>query len=228
MKAQHTARYWARQALTRLFPSGFYRGLDRSRRWRRYRKAGIVFVHVPKAAGSSIAAVLYGGRLGHHPAAGLMREDPEGWAALDKFAIVRRPVSRFLSAFAFAMAGGSAEGAVRWRPEYERREFRDANVFVRDYLAQGRIYDKDLMFWPQSHFVSDASGFPVAGLRLFTTEQFAAVEKYLRERGHSAPARLNRTRQAPGLNLELTSETCERLATLYEADLRWFRPLETT
>jgi hypothetical protein len=213
--------------LRHALPSGTFERLDQSRRWRRYRKAGIVFVHVPKAAGSGVAAVLYGGRLGHHPATRLMREDPEGWAALDKFAIVREPVSRFLSAYAFALGAGTQEGAIRWRPEYEQPAFRDANVFVRDYLARGAIYDKDLVFWPQTHFVCSASGHPVSGLRLFTTRQFEAVEQFLTVRGHAAPPRLNRGRPTAGLNLDLSPDTRRLLDALYAADFKWFQPLES-
>jgi len=229
MKAQHTLKFWARSVLRRALPTGGFERLDKTRRWRRYRKAGIVFVHVPKAAGSSIAAVLYGGRMGHHPAARLMNEDPEGWAALDRLAIVREPVSRFLSAYAFAMAGGTPHGAIRWRPEYEDPALRDANVFVRDYLARGEIFEKDVVFWPQSHFVCGAAGRPAPGLELFTTRQFDRVERFLTARGHAAPSQLNRGRAATGLDLqlELLPETLQLLNALYAADSRWFRPLET-
>lgn len=226
MKAQHTLKFWARHVLRRALPSGTFERLDQSRRWRHYRKAGIVFIHVPKAAGSSVTEVLYGGRLGHHPATELMREDPEGWAALDKFAIVREPIARFLSAYAFAMNGGTQQGAIRWRPEYEQQALRDANVFVRDYLARGGILEKDIVFWPQTHFVCGDSGQPATGLRLFTTAQFAAVEQFLAQQGHTAPTRLNRGQPPAGLNLDLNPDTHRLLAEIYARDLEWYRPLE--
>jgi hypothetical protein len=225
MKAQHTIRYWAREALRQALPAGTFAGLDRMRRWRRYRAAGVVFVHVPKAAGSSIATLLYRGRLGHHAARALMREDPAGWATLEKFAVVREPVARFLSAYAFALGGGTPEGAVRWRPEYERPEFRDVNAFVLDYLAHGPILEKDVVFWPQSHFVRDGSGGAVAGLRLFTTDEFDRIERYLARLGFAAPARMNRGQAAARLNLQLERPARDALEAIYGVDIDWFRQL---
>jgi hypothetical protein len=225
VKAQHTFRYWAREALRRALPAGTYERLDRARRWRRYRHARVIFIHVPKAAGSSIATRLYGGRLGHHPARALMREDPGSWAALEKFAVVREPIARFLSAYTFAFSGGTQEGAIRWRPEYAQPAYRDVNAFVLDYLSRGDIYDKDVVFWPQSHFVRDVRGAPVPGLRLFTTDEFAALERYLAELGYAAPARMNRGAAPAGLKLELDSRARSGLEGIYGADLEWFRQL---
>jgi Sulfotransferase family len=222
VKAQHTLKYWAKRAMSGALPRGVFERIDRTRRWRRYRAARVVFVHVPKAAGSGIATTLYGGRLGHHPAARLMCEDPAGWAAFEKFAVVREPVERFLSAFAFAMSAGTGEGAIRWRPEYERPEFRDVNAFVLDYLARGDILDKDIVFWPQSHFVCDAAGRPVAGLRLFAMERFEAVESFLAARGHACPPRMNRGQPAARLNLDLGDSARSQLAGIYRRDFAWY------
>jgi hypothetical protein len=155
-----------------------------------------------------------------------MTECPDDWAALDKLAVVRDPVSRFLSAYGFALAAGTKEGAIRWRSEYERPAYRDANIFVRDYLVQGKIFDKDLIFWPQTHFVCDSAGRPVSGLQLFTTRQFQAVEEFLETRGHAAPHRLNRSKPATGLNLNLSADTLHLLRALYAADYDWFCQLE--
>ena len=218
MKAQHTLRFWAREALKGALPAGGWERLDRARRWRHYRRAGAVFIHVPKAAGSSIATALYGRRLGHHPARRLMQEDPVGWAALERFSVLREPVSRFLSAYAYALAGGTAEGAIRWRAEYDDPALRDANAFVLDYLACGELLDKDVVFWPQSYFVRGASGEAVAGLSLFRTDDPEPLAAYLSSLGCAAPARINRGQVAAGLTLELGAEARRMLESLYAAD----------
>jgi len=218
MKAQHTFRFWAREALKSALPAGGWERLDRARRWRHYRRAGAVFIHVPKAAGSSIATALYGRRLGHHPARRLMQEDPAGWKALEKFSVLREPVSRFLSACAYALAGGTAEGAIRWRAEYDDPALRDANAFVLDYLARGELLDKDVVFWPQSYFVRGASGEAVAGLSLFSTDDTEPLAAYLSSLGCAAPARINRGQAAGGLNLELGAEARRMLESVYAAD----------
>lgn len=89
-----------------------------------------------------------------------MREDTEGWAALDTIAIVREMVSRLQSICALAMDAGTREGAIRWRPEFEQSAIRSANVFVRDYLAHSETCDKVRVFRLQTHFVCCASGYP--------------------------------------------------------------------
>jgi hypothetical protein len=225
MKAQHTLKFWAREALKSALPAGGWERLDRARRWRYYRRAGAVFIHVPKAAGSSVAMALYGRRLGHHPARALMREDAASWAALEKFSVLREPCSRFLSAYAYALAGGTREGAIRWRAEYEDPALRDVNAFVLDYLARGELVDKDVVFWPQSHFVRDATGSVPAGLALFAMEEPGPLAAYLDSLGCAMPARINRGRPGAGLALEIGAEARRLLETLYAADFELFHGL---
>lgn len=225
MKAQHTFRFWIREALKGALPAGGWERLDRARRWRYYRRAGAVFIHVPKAAGSSIATALYGRRLGHHPARELMQEDPASWAALRKFSVLREPVARFLSAYAYALGGGTREGAIRWRAEYDDPTLRDVNAFVLDYLARGKLLDKDVVFWPQSHFVRDAQGGTVPDLALFTTSDPEPLAAYLASLGCAAPARVNRGQDAARLRLEIGADARRRLEAIYAADFALFRGL---
>jgi hypothetical protein len=225
MKAQHTFKFWAREALKVALPAGGWERLDLARRWRHYRRAGAVFIHVPKAAGSSIALALYGRRLGHHPARKLMQEDPASWAALRKFSVLREPVSRFLSAYAFALSGGTDEGAIRWRAEYDDPALRDANAFVLDYLVRGDLLEKDVVFWPQSHFVRGADGEAVADLALFTVADPEPLAGWLASLGCAVPARINRGKAAAGLRLEIGAEARHRLESLYAADFELLRSL---
>ena len=227
MKAQHTFRFWAREALRRALPTGAYARLDQARRWRCYRRARIVFVHVPKASGSAISTVLYGGRLGHHPARELALEDHASWDALEKFAMVREPVARFLSAFAYALSGGTQEGAIRWRAEYGNPAYRDVNAFVLEYLSRDDIFAKDVVFWPQTHFVCDDSGRTMPGLRLFTTGEFDRLEEFLAQRGFAALPRMNRGRPAPDLGLELGQPARGALESVYASDFELFGRLGT-
>ncbi len=225
MKAQHTFKFWAREALKGALPAGGWERLDRARRWRHYRRAGTVFIHVPKAAGSSIATALYGRRLGHHPARKLMQEDPAAWAALDKFSVLREPVSRFLSAYSYALAGGTQEGAIRWRAEYDDPALRDVNAFVLDYLGCGELFEKDVVFWPQAYFVRDAKGDAVPGLALFSTADPAPLAVHLATLNRAAPARMNRGQSATDLSLTLGSEARRRLEAIYAADIALFQGL---
>jgi hypothetical protein len=65
-----------------------------------------LFIHVPKAAGSSVAMELYGRQIGHHPVLEWKEKFPYSFKQLYTFSIVREPIDRFISAFNFLKKGG--------------------------------------------------------------------------------------------------------------------------
>jgi hypothetical protein len=71
-----------------------------------FRRTGIVFVHVPKAAGTSISMTLYGVAVGHRTLAKWQAMFPYSMRRVETMAVVRDPVARFVSAFNFLKAGG--------------------------------------------------------------------------------------------------------------------------
>lgn len=70
------------------------------------RERGILFIHIPKNAGTSISHALYGKEIGHHPVAWYRERFPYSLAGIPSFAVVRDPVRRFASAFLFLKNGG--------------------------------------------------------------------------------------------------------------------------
>jgi hypothetical protein len=70
------------------------------------RQRGILFIHIPKNAGTSISHALYGREIGHHPVAWYRDRFPHSLAGIPSFALIRDPVSRFVSAFVFLKDGG--------------------------------------------------------------------------------------------------------------------------
>ena len=66
-------------------------------------KAGVIFCHVPKNAGSKITLALYGRRLGHIRLSQLIRANKK---QLPILAVWRGTIERFLSASAYARGGG--------------------------------------------------------------------------------------------------------------------------
>lgn len=129
------------------------------RRLRIWRRAGIVFIHIPKAAGTSINLALYGRFMGHVRASEIDRWASAEVAALPSFAVTRNPWDRLVSAYRFARRGagvGGASPAQVWRPQqYRGPEFESFATFVTDWLANRDIRRLDYAFQPQSLFVCD-------------------------------------------------------------------------
>lgn len=75
-----------------------------------FRRDSLIFVHVPKAAGSTIVLSLLGYRVGHRAISGYWHADREFTEKAFKFSFVRHPYFRFLSAYNFLKAGGINHG----------------------------------------------------------------------------------------------------------------------
>jgi hypothetical protein len=115
----------------------------------------LIFVHVPRVAGTSITRALYGEGCIHHYSMRYYRAvDPAFAQAADSFALLRDPFERFASAYAFVRAGGTAFSRLS---DVFARQTADV-VSVDDYLGflEGRgALDMDFVMRPQSWFVCD-------------------------------------------------------------------------
>lgn len=92
----------------------FYR--TRSLKWRvRHELPGPfherkgIFIHIPKAAGTSVSLALYGHQIGHHRIVDFFEADYPATKSYFKFCFVRDPYDRVVSAFNFLKAGGMNE-----------------------------------------------------------------------------------------------------------------------
>ncbi|GEN13797.1 hypothetical protein NCH01_02280 [Neoasaia chiangmaiensis] len=131
-------------------------GRKRQARIAKIYRTRTLFIHVPKNAGTSVNALLYGESMRHETARYFHHVQP----AFDgpdfvRFAIWRDPVERFLSAFDFARRGGGR--AVRLHPAFAAiyRQFRSLDDAL-DHVEQARsIYEMDHVFRPQSWYIRD-------------------------------------------------------------------------
>ena len=73
--------------LNRTIPFNILKKVDLLRRRRIYHKHKAIFIHIPKAAGSSISFSIYGKRLGHHYARDLKLDMSSEFDRLFKFRI---------------------------------------------------------------------------------------------------------------------------------------------
>ena len=163
--------------------------LQRLRAWRRrndFRKAGVVLIHVPRTAGTSLALELYGRFVGHFSLADLCAVSAPDVLALPRFAIVLNPWDRLVSAWAFAKAGGGSggEGAgrvtIHHGEQYQVPEFDTFERFVTEWLAVRELAALDGVFRPQIGYLRLADGtMPLQ--HLGRIEQIADTERWLGE-----------------------------------------------
>lgn len=75
----------------------------------------VIHVHVPKTAGTSIRLALFGSRVIKHVRAHEI--DPKLWVSLPSFAVVRHPLSRFVSNYRFHCKSDYAGVMMRAHPD---------------------------------------------------------------------------------------------------------------
>jgi hypothetical protein len=125
---------------------------------------GILFIHVPKAAGTSINQALYGRFMGHPRASDVERWGSARLRTLPRLAVVRNPWDRLVSAYRFARRGSGIGGIVagiRNPEQYCAPEFDSFERFVREWLAPRDIVTLDGVFQPQRLYVCDRTGRPL-------------------------------------------------------------------
>ena len=119
------------------------------------RKKGVLFLHIPKAAGSSVSSSIYGQPVGHRYLRDYQRINPEQTNALYKFCIVRNPWDRLVSAYFYLMQGGASitradqlfRRSVLWK--YDTFE-----KFVKAWLSSEAAYSY-FHFIPQFEYILD-------------------------------------------------------------------------
>ncbi len=174
----------------------------------------LIFIHVPRAAGTSIANALYGARSTRHYSMRYYRAiNPAFCAQAQSFAVLRDPFDRFASAYAFVRGGGTPGCRLS-------RVFAATTAQIRcvdDYLAfveDRPIFELDFVMRPQSWFVCDLeSGTPLVD-HLFVLGE-SMLPEFLRHHGAAQLARLNQAERSP---LLLSGRQKHRIERLYNQD----------
>lgn len=176
----------------------------------------LIFIHVPRVAGTSITRALYGeGCTRHHSIRYYRAMHPRLYERAASFAVLRDPFDRFASAYAFVRTGGTPE-------------CRLSDVFVRetagistvdDYLSflEGRgPLDLDFVMRPQSWFVCDLkTGKPLVKDLFLYGEDNMALARYMAPYQSGPLLWLNRARRGA---MTLTQRQFSRVEKLYADD----------
>ncbi|MDS9468922.1 sulfotransferase family 2 domain-containing protein [Paracoccus sp. MBLB3053] len=165
-------------------PIRLTKGWFRERRSRSLTSAmgptGLIFVHVPKNAGSSVTECLYGGTLGHHSMQFLRGALPRQLSERAfSFAILRDPYARFRSAFAYLKTMPTFAADIRFRDNH-LADIADFETFVArlEDPSFRRVVTKWHHFREQCAFVSDSHGRLLVDA-LFSMERMDTVQAML-------------------------------------------------
>lgn len=123
------------------------------RRYYNWRKAGCIFIHVPKAAGTSINHALYGRTLGHYTISEIEAQFPRLVEQCFVFSVVRNPYDRLISAYHFAKKGRTVDMGMSNPDQYQIPEFGTFESFVNQWLVKQDLYSVDNVFRPQHLYV---------------------------------------------------------------------------
>lgn len=132
--------------------------LNLYRRKKFWADAGCIFIHVPKAAGTSVNHALYGRTLGHYSALEIEKTFPRLFDRAFTFTLVRNPWDRALSSYRFARQGHTDSMGVQNPGQYQVPAFDSFERFVNEWLPAQDLLKTDFIFQPQSHFACDGNG----------------------------------------------------------------------
>lgn len=189
------------------------------------RRRNLIFIHVPRVAGTSISHTLYGSRCTrHHSIRYYKTVAPDLWARAESFAVLRDPFDRFASAYAFVRSGGT-------------ESCRLSNVFIRqtaglrtvdDYLCFVEERDAlslDFVMRPQSWFVCDLeTGMPLVKRLFLYGQDGAALAAYLKPHGVKRLPWLNLSARIP---LVLSARQKRRIEKIYARDFELVEKLRS-
>jgi chondroitin 4-sulfotransferase 11 len=215
-----------RHLLRSMLPEILVRSVQKFQRrdlFNAFRTAGVAFIHVPRAAGTSISRSLYPLWVNHYTVVEHINTVPKDLLELPRFAVVRNPWDRVVSSWSFARAGSGPDGVVVRNPEhYRTEEFAVFERFVNEWLPRQQIERVDPIFRCQSDYLLDTNG-NLAVNHLGRIEDLLATERWL-------SALLCRTVTIPRMNTSehrpyrdyYTPELRKRVGQIYAEDIDRF------
>ena len=209
----------------RLIPDGIQERMDVMRHRSRVGESDVLFIHVPKAAGTAIANMLYGGSVLHITASAFRKYYPEDFERKFTFSVMRSPYSRTLSSYHFVKQGGTGDVRVDFKKEYLSKAFDSFETFLSDWLVDENHQQLDHTFRPQSEFICADGDIIVDYLGVM--ENLGPTVEKLNERtgkNYELPQVKNKMKPKSGKE-ELTPEAKAMIDEIYRDDVRIYRDL---
>lgn len=188
------------------------------------RRRNLIFLHVPRAAGTSIARALYGLHCIQHYSARYFRAvAPSLWARADSFAVLRDPYDRLASAYAFVRSGGTVNCRLSDVFLHQTRNVRSMDDYL-SFIEERDVFSLDFVMRPQSWFVCDLdTGLPlVKRLFLYGRDQ-KALASYLCGHGVDELPWINRSIRMP---ITFSAWQKTRIQKIYRQDFELIEQLQ--
>ncbi|MFD1950339.1 sulfotransferase [Sphingomonas arantia] len=189
--------------------------VKRRRRLASIRSSGVLFIHVPKNAGTSLSMALYGHAVTHDTMRYYAHVAPDFVASATSVAVVRDPVARFVSAFRYAATGGTRHRRVSepFRAAYQAFRSIDAAL---DHLERHRDpFAVDHIFRAQCWYLTDAAG-RLAVDHLVPIDDLGRLHALFADRKVAPFPRLNASRASATM---LSDVQRARIRRLYAEDV---------
>ncbi len=185
-------------------------------------KTKTIFIHIPKTAGISVVLSLYGGKMSmSHTRLRMFRLlfTEEEFDSFYKFAFVRHPTDRLISAFHF-LKGGGVTPYDRDFSEAQLAPYDDFSSFVRNWLTPANAYTY-VHFVPQHDFVTIRGKLGIDYVGRFETlaDDYEHIRKTT---GIGEPLEKYNARPPSKERLELAPDVRRIIEKVYEKDFELF------
>jgi hypothetical protein len=177
-----------------------------------------IFIHIPKAAGSSIGNALIGhDKPGHFSIQEYMSASQDFLLSKFTFTFTRHPVSRFISAYNYLTSAPKNESDRRFAKQV-MSNYNGINGFILDFLTSDKLYSH-IHFYPQTYFLvcNDILAVDFIGRFENLTTDFDHVCTII---GKTAVLPHSNKTQDPGGETCLCSDAVEKLYDLYQKDFQ--------
>lgn len=177
----------------------------------------LLFIHVPKNAGTSIAAAVYGYSPAHRSAYYFHSVAKDFIDRAQSFAVLRDPVDRFLSTYWFIRNGGGDDVAMNpsFRAAVAGIETLDALLDFTEANIKD-VYKLYNVLRPQWWYVTDDQGRILVDRLFILGEHQDEMSAFLSQFGVAEIPTKNRTKKGA---LDLTEAQAERIRRLYARDV---------
>lgn len=211
-----------RKAYTYLFPKPFrswFESLIAGPYPRIYDQRKFIFIHIPKTAGKSIIQLLHKGGACHLTYQEYEKYIGEKIKSYYIFTVVRNPVDRLISLYAYYLSGGnSSKESLTFKKKWIS-PYKDLNEFVCNALIFDEV-KSNRMFLPQSAFILDSNGnLPQITIVRFEKldDDFKKVSDHLSLKAQLPHVNVSKRK---GLDTHLSKEALKVIEQIYYEDFR--------